>query len=497
MATETATKWVYEFSEGSRDMRDLLGGKGANVAEMTRVLGAERVPAGFTITTEACVAYMRDEGFPDGLEEQVGEALGRLEEQAGKKLGDPDDPLLVSVRSGARESMPGMLDTILNLGLTDRSVEGLAKLTEKERFAWDSYRRFVQMFGNVARGVPGEEIEDRIKERKRAAGVKLDTELGVDDLKALVQDFKDLYRDKTGEDFPQDPQEQLGQAIRAVFDSWSGSRAVEYRRINRIPDEWGTAVNVQQMVFGNKGDSSCSGVAFSRDEITGGKDPSGDFLVNAQGEDVVSGVRTPKDIAEMKEVIPEAHATLMEILRTLESHYKDMQDTEFTVEEGRLYMLQTRNAKRPAQAAVRFAVEAVDEGLLSKEEAIQTIEADKLDALLHPTFEPDADYDVLAKGVPASPGAAKGEIVFTADEAVEASNSGREVVLVRPFTEAEDVAGFFAAKGILTSEGGKASHAALVARGMGRPAVTGASELEIDLGQREVRVNGTTLHEGD
>jgi pyruvate,orthophosphate dikinase len=497
-ATGSGTKYVYEFSEGSRDMRELLGGKGANVAEMTRILGAERVPAGFTITTEACVAYMKaDRTEPEELEEQVAEALSELEKNAGKKLGDSDDPLLVSVRSGARESMPGMMDTVLNLGLNDDSVEGLAKKTENERFAWDSYRRFVQMFGNVCRGVPGERIEAAIKNRKEAAGAKQDTDLGVDDLKGLVDDFKELYRDETDEDFPQDPQEQLGQAIRAVFDSWMGPRAVEYRRINRIPDEWGTAVNVQQMVFGNKGDGSCSGVAFSRDEITGAKEPSGDFLVNAQGEDVVSGVRTPRDISEMKEAMPEAHETLMGILRTLESHYKDMQDTEFTVEEGQLYMLQTRNAKRPAQAAVRFAVEAVGEELLTREEALATIEADKLDALLHPTFARDADYEVLAEGVPASPGAAKGEIVFTAEEAVEAAGSGREVVLVRPFTEAEDVAGFFAAKGILTSEGGKASHAALVARGMGRPAVTGASDLEIDLGQREVRVNGTTLHEGD
>jgi pyruvate,orthophosphate dikinase len=491
-------KWVYEFSEGSKEMRELLGGKGANVAEMTRVLGEDKVPAGFTITTEACVAYMKaGDKEPDRLEEQVAEALSELEEKTGKKLGDHDDPLLVSVRSGARESMPGMMDTVLNLGLNDQSVEGLAKKTGNERFAWDSYRRFVQMFGNVCRGVPGEKIEDAIKRRKQDAGVKEDTELGVDDLRGLVDDFKALYRDATDEDFPQDPQEQLKQAIRAVFDSWMGRRAQEYRRINHIPDEWGTAVNVQQMVFGNKGDTSCSGVAFSRDEITGAAEPSGDYLVNAQGEDVVSGVRTPRDISEMKEQMPEAHSDLMGILKTLEEHYKDMQDTEFTVEEDHLYMLQTRNAKRPAQAAVRFAVDAVNEGLLTKEEAIATIEADKLDALLHPTFEVDADYDVLAKGVSASPGAAKGEIVFTADDAVAASRDGRDVVLVRPFTEADDVAGFFAAKGILTSEGGKASHAALVARGMGRPAVTGASSLEIDLNQREVRVNGTVLHEGD
>jgi pyruvate, orthophosphate dikinase len=493
-----ATKYVYDFSEGSRDMRELLGGKGANVAEMTRILGAERVPAGFTITTEACVAYMKgDQTEPQGLADEVAEALGRLEEHTGKKLGDSDDPLLVSVRSGARESMPGMLDTVLNLGLNDESVEGLARKTDNERFAWDSYRRFIQMFGNVCRGVPGEAIEDAIKARKKEAGVKEDTDLSVDDLKALADSFKQLYRDKTGEDFPQDPQEQLTQAIRAVFDSWTGSRAVEYRRINRIPDEWGTAVNVQQMVFGNKGDTSCSGVAFSRDEVTGEPEPSGDFLVNAQGEDVVSGVRTPKDISEMKTVMPDAHGQLMEILRELESHYKDMQDTEFTVEEGQLYMLQTRNAKRPAQAAVRFAVDAVDEGLLTKEEAIATIDAASLDALLHPTFAHDAEYECLAKGVAASPGAAKGEIVFTAEAAVEAKEQGRDVILVRPFTEADDVAGFFAAKGVLTSEGGKASHAALVARGMGRPAVAGASDLEIDLGQKTVSVNGTTLKEGD
>jgi pyruvate,orthophosphate dikinase len=498
VATAVGTKLVYDFSEGSRDMRELLGGKGANVAEMTRVLGAERVPAGFTITTEACVAYMaRGREEPDGLAEQVADALARLEELAGRRLGDESDPLLVSVRSGARESMPGMLDTVLNLGLTDRSVEGLARATGNERFAWDSYRRFVQMFGNVCRGVPGEEIERAIAARKQAADVELDTELSVDDLKALVDDFKVLYRERTGEDFPQDPREQLRQAIRAVFDSWMGERAVEYRRINRIPDDWGTAVNVQQMVFGNKGESSCSGVAFSRDEITGASEPSGDFLVNAQGEDVVSGVRTPRDIAEMRDAMPEAHEALMEILRTLEAHYKDMQDTEFTVEEGRLYMLQTRNAKRPAQAAVRFAVDAVREGLLTREEALGTIDAGSLDALLHPTFGRDASYDVLARGVSASPGAAKGGIVFTASDAVAAAEAGKDVVLVRPFTEADDVAGFFAAKGILTSEGGKASHAALVARGMGRPCVCGAAALDIDPAQGEVRVDGTVLHEGD
>src|SRR4051794_6495298 len=496
MATETGTKWVYEFSEGSRDMRDLLGGKGANVAEMTRVLGPERVPAGFTITTEACVAYMREDGFPDGLKDQVAEALGQLEEQAGKKLGDPDDPLLVSVRSGARESMPGMLDTVLNLGLNDESVAGLATQTENERFAWDSYRRFVQMYANVVKGVEGEKIEDAIKRLKDDRAVQDDTELDAAALRDLVDTFKGLYRDQTNEDFPQAPQEQLEGAIRAVFESWNGERAVSYRRINRIPDEWGTAVNVQQMVFGNKGDDSGSGVAFSRDEVTGEPEPSGDFLVNAQGEDVVSGVRNTLDIAELKDVMPEAYDELMDILRTLERHYKDMQDTEFTVEEGRLYMLQTRNAKRPAQAAVRFAVDAVNEDLLSREEALQTIDADTLEALLHPMFDPNAEFEVIATGVAASPGAAVGEIVFRAAEAVQAAEDGRDVILVRPFTEADDVAGFRAAKGILTSEGGKASHAALVARGMGVPAVTGAG-LEIDLEAGEVRVKDTTLEAGD
>src|SRR4051794_23780834 len=470
-------------------MRELLGGKGANVAEMTRVLGTERVPAGFTITTEACVEYMRqDRTPPDGLDEQVDEALRKLEDEAGKTLGDDEDPLLVSVRSGARESMPGMLDTVLNLGLNDRSVEGLARRTENERFAWDSYRRFVQMFGNVVHGIAGEQFEKAIKEAKGERGVKDDTELDADALRELTQKFKALY------EFPEEPREQLEQAIRAVFDSWTGKRAAEYRKINRIPDDWGTAVNVQQMVFGNKGDTSGSGVAFSRDEVTGAPKPSGDFLPNAQGEDVVSGVRTPRDISELKGWLPEVHEQLMEILRTLESHYKDMQDTEFTVEEGQLYMLQTRNAKRPAQAAVRFAVDAVQEGLLERGEALVTIDPETLDALLHPTFDPRAEFEVLAKGVAASPGAAKGAIVFTAEDAVAASE---DVILVRTFTEADDVAGFHAAKGILTAEGGKASHAALVARGMGRPAVTGAGELEIDEQAGEMHVDGQVLKAGD
>ena len=501
MAVVSGTKLVYDFAEGSKDMRDLLGGKGANVAEMTRLLGPDRVPAGFTITTEACVAYMRaDSELPEGLEDEVAEALGRLEARAEKELGDPADPLLVSVRSGARSSMPGMLDTVLNLGLGRPGVDGLARTTGNERFAWDSYRRFVQMFGNVCRHIPGERYEELIAERKQVAGVELDTELSVEDLRALAASFEQMFRAETGEEFPTDPREQLRQAIRAVFDSWTGERAVQYRRINRIPDEWGTAVNVQQMVFGNRGESSCSGVAFSRDEISGGPVPSGDFLLNAQGEDVVSGVRTPRDLAEMREVLPEAHADLLDILLVLERHYRDMQDVEFTVEEGRLYMLQTRSAERPAQAAVRFAVDAAEEGLLSREEALRTVDAGALEALLHPRFGREADFEVLTRGVGASPGAAKGEIVFTARDAVAAAEEGRGVVLVRPFTEAGDVAGFFAARGVVTSEGGKASHAALVARGMGRPCVAGAAGLEIDIAAREVHlhgVQGRVLREGD
>ena len=484
------SKWVYDFAQGSRGMRELLGGKGANVAEMTRVLGVDRVPPGFTITTEACVAYMREEREPDGMKDQVAQALGRLESLSGKRFGDDSDPLLVSVRSGARESMPGMMDSILNLGLNDRAVEGLARSTGNDWFAWDSYRRLVQMFGNVAHGVPGDRIEEAIAEVKQAAGVHMDTELTVDDLRELVGRFKSFYG------FPQDPQEQLAQAIRAVFESWMGDRAVQYRRINRIPDTWGTAVNVQRMVFGNMGDSSATGVAFSRDEVTGEPRPSGDFLINAQGEDVVSGVRTPRNLPELADAMPEANAQLMEILRTLESHYGNMQDTEFTVEDGHLWMLQTRNAKRPAQAAVRFAVDAVDEGLLTREEALATIDPNSLDALLHPTFDRGDGYNVLAHGVAASPGAAAGTIVFSAPDAVAAKAEGRSVILVRPFTEANDVAGFHAAKGILTSEGGKASHAALVARGMGVPAVTGAAvEIHLDLG--EVRINGSVFHEGE
>ncbi|MGD0197359.1 MAG: pyruvate, phosphate dikinase [Solirubrobacteraceae bacterium] len=494
---EAPTKYVYDFAEGSREMRELLGGKGAGLCEMTRQLGDDVVPAGFVITTGACVEYMRAGSEPPELEGQVTAALARLEAKVGRRFGDPADPLLISVRSGARESMPGMMDTVLNLGLTDESVQGLARATKNERFAWDSYRRFVQMFANVVRGVSTEKIEGAIAQAKKERGVQLDTELDVDALKELTAAFKALFREQTGEDFPQDPGMQLQQAMLAVFDSWMGARAVAYRRINQIPADWGTAVNVQQMVFGNRGDHSCSGVAFSRDEVTGAPEPSGDFLINAQGEDVVSGVRNTQELSELRTAMPEAYEKLTEIMRKLEGVYGDMQDTEFTVEEGRLYMLQTRNAKRPAQAAVRFAVDAVSEGLLDKAGAIKTIDAGSLDALLHPTFDPHSKFNVLARGVAASPGAAKGTIVLSAPDAIAAAEAGEAVILVRPFTEAEDVAGFFAARGILTSEGGKASHAALVARGMGRPCVCGASALHIDLDEGTITVNGTVLHAGD
>ena len=491
-------RWVQEFSEGSRDQRELLGGKGAGVAEMTRVLGAERVPAGFTITTEACVAYMEaGDVLPDGLAEDVDEALGALERTIGRRLGDPDDPLLVSVRSGARVSMPGMLDTVLNLGLNDESVAGLAESTGSERFAWDSYRRFVQMFGNVVRGIPSSAFERALEEAKDRAGAGADTELDAEALCELTTTFRRVFEEETGGPFPQLPREQLRQAITAVFDSWEGERAVAYRRINGIPDNWGTAVNVQQMVFGNRGDASGSGVAFSRDERTGEPTPSGDFLPNAQGEDVVAGTRDPEDLEALADHLPEAHAQLLRDLSQLESHYKDMQDVEFTIEEGRLFLLQTRTAKRPAQAAVRFAVDAVREELLTREEALLTIDAEALEALLHPVFDPSHEFEVLTTGVAASPGAASGAIALSAPDALKRVADGEDVILVRPFTEADDVAGFHAARGILTAQGGKASHAALVARGMGRPCVTGASEVKVDLDRGVVRIGEVDLAAGD
>jgi pyruvate,orthophosphate dikinase len=498
MSRPVEPKYVYRFEEGSKEMRELLGGKGANIAEMARLGAPIVVPSGFTVTTEACVAYLAAGGALSAeMEGQIDAALGGLEEGAGKRLGDPGDPLLVSVRSGARESMPGMMDTVLNLGLGDEAVGGLAARTGNERFAWDSYRRFVQMFGDVVCGIDSMLFEEAIRAVKSERGVTLDTELDAADLRRLVGDFKRIFAAQTGEEFPQAPREQLLRSVGAVFSSWNGARAIEYRRLNGIPDEWGTAVNVQQMVFGNKGEDSGSGVAFSRDEISGAPQPSGDFLLNAQGEDVVSGTRDTADLDEMARLLPEAHAQLIEIVRALERHFRDMQDVEFTVEEGTLYMLQARSAKRPPHAAVRVAVDMVVEGILGREEALAKIDAGKLEALLHPSFDPTYEFEPLARGVPASPGVAKGAIVFEAERAVERAAAGEDTILVRPFTEAADVAGFDAARGILTSEGGKASHAALVARGMGRPCVCGASELDIDLEAREVRVNGRVLAEGD
>ncbi len=492
------TKYVYRFAEGSKEMRDLLGGKGANIAEMARLGPPIRVPAGFTVTTEACVAFLAAGGdFPPGLEGQLDAALAKLEEETGKRLGDPADPLLVSVRSGARESMPGMMDTVLNLGLGDEAVGGLVERTANERFAWDSYRRFVQMFGNVVAGIDGMLFERAIRAVKSERGVTLDTDLRAEDLRRLVGDFKRIFAEQTGREFPQAPRDQLSEAVAAVFRSWNGARAIEYRRLNGIPDDWGTAVNVQQMVFGNKGLESGSGVAFSRDEITGEPYPSGDFLLDAQGEDVVSGTRDTADLDEMARILPEAHRQLVEIVEALERHFRDMQDVEFTVEEGTLFMLQTRNAKRPPQATVRVAVDMVGERTLTREEAIAKLDASKLEALLHPAFDPNFEVAPLAHGVPASPGAAKGEVAFASERAVERAGEGAAVILVRPFTEADDVAGFHAARGILTSEGGKASHAALVARGMGRPCVCGASALDIDLEAREMRVDGRLLREGE
>ena len=392
--------WIVDFRDGSREMRDLLGGKGAGIAEMTRVLGADRVPAGFTITTEASVAYLRDGVPPDGL-----------------------DPLLVSVRSGARVSMPGMLDTVLNLGLGDEAVAGLARQTSDPRFAWDSYRRLLQMFGGVVRGLPAGEFEGELDRARAEAGASVDTDLDADRLRELCERFKRTIAD-AGDPFPQDPRAQLREAIVAVFESWNGARARSYRRLERIPDDWGTAVNVQRMAFGNRGETSGSGVAFSRNETTGAPEPSGDFLTNSQGEDVVAGIRNTEGLDGLRERLPEVHAELLAVLETLERHYGDMQDVEFTVEDGKLYLLQTRAAKRPAQASVRFACDAVDEGLLGRPEALATIDAEALEALLHPTFNPEDEPTELASGVPASPGAAQGAIVFTAEKAVRQADAG-------------------------------------------------------------------------
>ena len=495
-ATDTTRAWVYDLNDGSAEMRALLGNKGANLAEMIHVLGSETVPGGFTVTTEACVEYMSN-GPPPGLDGEIDAALAALEEQSGLGFGDPADPLLVSVRSGAPVSMPGMLDTVLNLGLSEACIDGLARRSGNPRFAWDSRRRLVQMFSEVVRGAPADAFEQALSESRREAGVAFDHELGEAALRALTAHFLSLYEEHTGESFPEDPRVQLRQAVLAVFDSWNNERAATYRRLNGISADLGTAVTVQRMVFGNMGEHSGSGVAFTRDPTTGEPRPDGDFLLDAQGEDVVAGVRNTETLDDLERRMPAIHAALLDALAALERHYGDIQDVEYTIEDGRLYILQTRNAKRHARAAVRFAVDGHREGLFSREGALERIEPSSLVALMHPAFDPSAEIEVLTRGVGASPGAAKGAIVVSADEAVERGEQGEDVILVRPFTSADDVGGFHAARGILTSQGGKSSHAAIVARGMGRPCVCGASEVLIDLANGTVRIGDVELHAGD
>jgi len=491
-----SVKYVYAFEEGNKDQKYLLGGKGANLAEMTN-LGLP-VPPGFTITTEACKVYMaQGETMPEGLMDEVAEALAVLEQKMGKRLGDVDDPLLVSVRSGAPFSMPGMMDTVLNLGLNDTSVQGLAKQTGNERFAYDSYRRFVQMFGRIVLDVPGERFEHALEALREARGVATDPELSADDLRGLVDTFKGIVREHAGIEFPQDPTEQLRYAIEAVFKSWNGRRARDYRKLENIPDDLGTAVNVQAMVFGNKGDDSGTGVAFTRDPATGENRPYGDFLANAQGEDVVAGIRVTEPLEAMAEHFPECHRQLLEVMDLLQNHYRDMCDIEFTIEQGRLFILQTRVGKRTAAAALRMAVEMEQEGLIDKREALLRVQPAQLDQLLHPQFDPSAKYTALAKGLNASPGAAVGKVYFTADDAEARHREGERVILVRPETSPDDLHGMIAAEGILTSRGGLVSHAAVVARGMGKPAVCGAADVQIDLDRREFRVGDTVVREGD
>ncbi len=499
-------KYVYFFgqgkAEGNAKMKDILGGKGANLAEMTN-LGIS-VPPGFTISAEVCDYYYKhSKTYPEGLKEEVETHLRRLEEVSGKKFGDVDNPLLVSVRSGAAISMPGMMDTILNLGLNDKSVLGLAKLTNNERFAYDAYRRFIQMFGDVALGIEHRKFEEEIEAIKEKRGIKLDTEMTVEDLKELVERYKELYK-REGKEFPQDPMKQLWIAIDAVFGSWMNKRAVDYRRLNHIPEDalLGTAVSVVSMVFGNMGDTSGTGVAFTRDPSTGEKRRYGEFLRNAQGEDVVAGIRTPESLEGLKKVSEEAYNELFRIFDILEKHYRDMQDVEFTVERGKLYMLQTRSAKRTAMAAVRVAVDMVNEGLITKEEAVMRVTPDHVDQLLHPMFVPDEkkkameENRLIAKGLPASPGAASGKVVFSAKLAEELGEK-EPVVLVRPETSPEDVAGMVAAQGILTARGGRTSHAAVVARGMGKCAVVGCEAIEVDEEKKEFHVGDITVKEGD
>src|SRR5467141_1561991 len=491
-----ARKWIYQFSEGSAKMRDLLGGKGAGAAELTRA--AMPVPPGFTITTEACRAYYGAGGkFPKGLWEQVLANLKVLERKAHKKFGNPNDPLLVSVRSGAKFSMPGMMDTVLNLGLNEETSKGLAALTRDERFALDARRRFIQMFGKTVKGIDGDKFEHALQEAKKKAGVKTDPELKPEHLRPLVARFLAIYKDETGHEFPSDPVDQLREAIDAVFKSWNTDRAKTYRRMERIPDDLGTAVNVQMMVFGNMGPTSGTGVAFTRNPITGKKELYGDYLANAQGEDVVAGVRDTEPISALKRHMPKVYAQFERYARQLEKHYKDVQDLEFTIEHGKLWMLQTRSAKRTGEAAVHIAVDRVKERLITRKEAVARVEPRQLEQLLFPRVDPAAKVMPLAKGVPASPGAASGGAVFDADTAVAWGKQGKAVILVRVETNPNDVHGMVEAKGILTQTGGTASHAALVARGMGRPCVVGASAIDVDVRQRQFSANGTTIREGD
>jgi pyruvate,orthophosphate dikinase len=491
-------KYVYLFKEGNAKMRNLLGGKGANLGEMTN-LGIP-VPQGFTVSTEACVKYYTDDKkISEDVKNQIDEALQKLEEITGKRFGSSKAPLLVSVRSGARVSMPGMMDTILNLGLNDNTVETIAQLTNNPRFAYDSYRRFVQMFSDVVMGIEKRKFENLIEHAKEENGVKYDTELSSEDLKKLVAQFKELYKKEIGENFPEDPKTQLIEAITAVFRSWDNPRAIVYRRLNDIPGDWGTAVNVQSMVYGNMGNTSGTGVAFTRDPATGEEKIYGEYLINAQGEDVVAGIRTPQPITKLKEDLPECFDEFMNIANKLEKHYKDMQDMEFTIEQGKLYFLQTRNGKRTAAAALKIAVDMVEDGSITKEQAILRVEPKQLDSLLHPAFDASAlkKSEVIAKGLPASPGAACGKIYFTAEEAKSHHEAGEKVVLVRLETSPEDIEGMVAAEGILTVRGGMTSHAAVVARGMGTCCVAGCGELNINEEEKIFQVKGKTYHEGD
>ena len=495
---ESMAKWVYTFEEGSADMRNLLGGKGANLAEMTN-LGLP-IPQGFTVTTEACTDYYeKGKQISDEIKDQIFSALARLEEKQGKKFGDTQSPLLVSVRSGARASMPGMMDTILNLGLNDVAVEGFAAKTGNPRFAYDSYRRFIQMFSDVVMEIPKSFFERILDEIKEAKGVKYDTELNADDMKEIIGRFKAVYKEKMNAEFPQDPKVQLMEAVKAVFRSWDNERAIVYRRMNDIPGDWGTAVNVQAMVFGNMGNTSGTGVAFTRNPSTGAKGIYGEYLINAQGEDVVAGIRTPQPITRLQEDLPECFARFMEIANKLEDHYRDMQDMEFTIENGRLFFLQTRNGKRTAQAALQIACDLVDEGKITPQEAVTRIEAKSLEQLLHPTFDPEAlkGGTVIGQALPASPGAAAGKVYFTAQEAKAAHEKGERVVLVRLENSPEDIEGMHAAEGILTVRGGMTSHAAVVARGMGTCCVSGCGEISINEEEKVFELGGHEYHEGD